>query len=82
MPRKLYRGAAVLVAAAAAAMAAAPQPPAGWDAVLAGYQGALKKSGIVGSSLMFHPASFDLSFRFFDAASGQTFTDSGSGTCH
>ncbi len=31
---------------------------------------------VVGSSLVFHPASFDLSFSFFDAASGETFTDS------
>ena len=31
---------------------------------------------IVGSSLVFHPASFNLTFTFFDAASGQTFTNS------
>jgi hypothetical protein len=31
---------------------------------------------VIGSSLVFHPASFDLRFSFFDAASGQTFTDS------
>ncbi|HEY2433904.1 MAG TPA: serine hydrolase domain-containing protein [Vicinamibacterales bacterium] len=52
MPRKLYRGAAVLVAAVAATIAAGTQPPAGWNAVLGGYREALKKSGIVGSSLM------------------------------
>jgi hypothetical protein len=31
---------------------------------------------VVGSNLVFHPTAFDLSFSFFDAASGQTFTDS------
>jgi hypothetical protein len=31
---------------------------------------------VVGSNLVFHPASFDLSFSFFDVASGETFTDS------
>jgi hypothetical protein len=27
-------------------------------------------------NLIFHPAAFDLQFSFYDAASGQTFTDS------
>jgi hypothetical protein len=31
---------------------------------------------VIGNNLVFHPASFDLQFSFFDAASGQTFNDS------
>jgi CubicO group peptidase (beta-lactamase class C family) len=50
MTSKLYRACAAL--ALAATLAAAPPAPAGWDAVVAGYRDALKKSGIAGSSLM------------------------------
>jgi hypothetical protein len=41
-----------------------------------GIQAEWAPAHVVGSNLVFHPASFDLQFSFFDAASGQTFTDS------
>jgi CubicO group peptidase (beta-lactamase class C family) len=51
MTRKLYRAVAALVFAGAA-VAARQAAPAGWDAVVDGYRDALKRSGIVGSSLL------------------------------
>jgi hypothetical protein len=41
-----------------------------------GIQAEWAPAHLIGSNLVFHPASFDLKFSFFDAASGQTFTDS------
>jgi hypothetical protein len=41
-----------------------------------GIQAEWAPAHLIGSNLVFHPASFDLTFSFFDAASGQTFTDS------
>jgi len=41
-----------------------------------GIQAEWAPAHVVGSNLVFHPASFNLNFTFFDAASGQTFTDS------
>ena len=41
-----------------------------------GIQAEWAPAHLIGSNLVFHPASFDLEFSFFDAASGETFTDS------
>jgi hypothetical protein len=41
-----------------------------------GIQAEWAPAHVVGSNLVFHPVSFDLQFSFFDAASGETFTDS------
>ena len=41
-----------------------------------GIQAEWAPAHVIGSSLVFHPASFNLQFSFFDAASGMTFTDS------
>src|SRR5579871_1274000 len=39
-----------------------------------GIQAEWAPAHVIGSSLVFHPAAFDLEFSFFDAGSGQTFT--------
>jgi hypothetical protein len=41
-----------------------------------GIQAEWAPAHVIGSNLVFHPASFNLEFTFFDAASGMTFTDS------
>jgi hypothetical protein len=41
-----------------------------------GIQAEWAPAHVVGSNLIFHPASFDLQFSFYEAATGQTFTDS------